>query len=62
MRLAKALEQKKYDVRLVDKLIHEGKLTLDAHQKHLSNLDDSTENMMYTEDEKKEETTEEVSE
>ena len=54
MRLAKALTEKMHDVRLVDKLIHEGKLTQEIQEKFLKALDDSTENMTFTEDEKKE--------
>lgn len=48
MRLARALKEKIYDVRLRDKLIAEGKLKKEDVEKVLKELPDESENLRYT--------------
>lgn len=48
MRLAKALKEKMLDVRLRDKLIHEGKFTREEIQKQLEALPDDAKNSVWT--------------
>ena len=47
MRLSKALEDKKLDVRLRDKLVHEGKLTKQDCESYLSSLPDDNSNATF---------------
>lgn len=44
MRLSIALEEKKYDLRLRDKLMHEGKLSAKNVDEYLSSLPDDQKN------------------
>lgn len=59
MRLNQALKNKLYDIRLRDKLLAEGKVTAADVEAYYKSLDDSTDNMTYTESDE-EETPEEV--
>ena len=47
MRLSKALEEKKLDLRLRDKLLHEGRLNKSEVGDYLESLPDDTENAAY---------------
>lgn len=44
MKLAKALDEKMLDIRLVDRLIAEGKMSKEDYDKHLANLADDSGN------------------
>ncbi|GAB4010272.1 MAG: hypothetical protein Fur0010_02630 [Bdellovibrio sp.] len=49
MRLSRALEEKKLDLRLRDKLLHEGKLTQKQIEEYLKNLSDDQNRATFTE-------------
>jgi uncharacterized protein YaaQ len=55
MRLSKALEEKKLDVRLRDRLVTEGKFTKEDEQTYLAGLEDDASNLTFTEKESEEE-------
>ena len=42
MKLAEALQSKKFDVRLLDRYLSEGKITKAEYEKYLSTLEDTT--------------------
>tara|TARA_R110002072_G_scaffold64203_2_gene159382 strand:+ start:228916 stop:229098 length:183 start_codon:yes stop_codon:yes gene_type:complete len=48
MRLSRALEDKKLDLRLRDKLVHEGKISQADLDKYYQSLTDDTENSTTT--------------
>lgn len=50
MRLARALEDKKKDVRLLDKMLHEGKLTQQEYKEYFDQLSDDTSNATTTDE------------
>ena len=52
MKLAKALNEKMMDVRLVDRLMAQGKITKDEFDKHIASLNDEEGNFEQVEDEK----------
>lgn len=58
MKLAKALDEKMLDVRLVDRLIAEGKLTKDEYDKYLANLNDDANNFEQVKTEERKRSTE----
>ncbi len=49
MRLSEALRDKTFDVRLHDKMLAEGKLSLEEIKKYLTSLPDDTKSVTYTE-------------
>lgn len=49
MRLSRALEEKKLDLRLRDKLVHEGKLNQKQVEEYLKNLPDDQSKATFTE-------------
>ena len=51
MRLKQALDEKKFDVRLRDKLLAEGKISHDELVNYQKSLEDSVDSMTYTETE-----------
>ena len=51
MKLAKALNEKMMDVRLVDRLMAQGKITKEEFDKHISKLDDDQGNFEQVADE-----------
>jgi len=53
MKLAKALNEKMMDVRLVDRLMAQGKITKDQFDKNIAGLADEQGNFEQVEDEKK---------
>lgn len=56
MRLSEALKDKKFDIRVHDKMLAEGKLTNDEIRKYLAALPDDTNSVAYTEEPTVEET------
>lgn len=50
MRLSEALKDKKFDVRVHDKMLAEGKLTPEDVKKYLTSLPDDIKNVAYTEE------------
>lgn len=53
MKLSTAIAEKKLDLRLREKAVHEGKLTKDELATYLNSLPDDSDSMTFTEDEKK---------
>ena len=47
MKLAKALDDKKMDTRVVDRLVSEGKISKTEFDKHMSDLPDETGNFDF---------------
>lgn len=60
MRLSRALEDKKLDLRLRDKLVHEGKITQADMDKYYTSLPDDAANATTTDVENKAVSTEET--
>jgi hypothetical protein len=55
MKLRLANEEKLFDVRLRDRLIAEGKLSKDDHQKFIEKLPDDSKNAVYLKEDESEE-------
>jgi hypothetical protein len=58
MRLSRALDEKKLDLRLRDKFLHEGRLTKKQLDEYLKSLNDDAKNMTWTEKEPRDTRTE----